>query len=174
MIDGSNGHTYYYGGSGNDSFWGGNGTSCVFTGTGHNVVTGSAGYDIIYATQGHNEIYLGGGNDTVYGGNAALNTIWGGDGNDTFVYVNTTGATSAAQLHLGHDVIYGFAEGHDKINLGSVSTFISTWSNISSVLVSYDHGGTDKGTVIQFNADSTITLVGVDKATLNVNDFQLS
>ena len=90
-------------------------------------------------------------------------------GLDYFVFTNeVVGITSSAQLAFGHETITDFQDGIDLLAFeGGLKTIFANWSDISSH-ISEDANG---NAVITFNADTSITLVGIHANQLDVNDF---
>jgi serralysin len=128
-----------------------------FTGTGNalaNTITGGAGGDRLDGADGNDTLNGGGANDIMIGG-SGNDTMNGGAGNDTFVFAPG----------FGNDTISGFdanpAGGQDLIDFSALGI---TFANVS---VTLDVSG---GTLLTVGAD-TITLLGVNPATINATDF---
>lgn len=104
---------------------------------------GRAGDDTLTGKGGRDHLDGGGGNDD----------LWGAGGDDVFVFANA----------FGDDVIHDFG-GNDRLDFVGVDGL----DNIADVLAAAQQVGSD--VVINHGADS-ITLIGVDRASLNANDF---
>jgi Ca2+-binding RTX toxin-like protein len=130
-------------------------------------VEGSAGDDIIVGNDDDNRLVGDRGNDQIEGGRGA-DTFVGGAGDDGLAAGENDGAVDVfffAPDH-GHDRVFGFTDGIDKIELGGGLSFedlslTSTTSeeNEVSVVIEID-GGRD-----------SITLVGVPRAGIDESDF---
>ena len=81
----------------------------------------------------------------------------GGLGSDTFIF----------RTGFGNDVINDFAIADDLIDLTGTPL-----ASLAEVLANTTQQGADA--VIDFGDDDSLTLVGVDKATLEANDFMLT
>ena len=78
-------------------------------------------------------------------------------GSDTFIF----------RTGFGNDVINDFAIADDLIDLTGTPL-----ASLAEVLANTTQQGTDA--VIDFGDDDSLTLVGVDRATLEANDFMLT
>jgi hypothetical protein len=83
-------------------------------------------------------------------------TLTGASGNDLFVFAQP----------IGNDTIYNFNAGTDRIDLIGFNT-LSSFSDLQANLTNDANGDA----VITIGADQTITLHGVDAASLTANDF---
>ncbi|WP_161633045.1 calcium-binding protein [Martelella sp. AD-3] len=141
VIYGDEGNDIIYGGDGNDTIYGG-GTKgadslnsgwpafdcdTIYGGAGDDVIYGDAGYcfndwdfcnDTIYGGLGNDTINGGMGNDMINGG-AGNDKLSGSVGNDTFVF----------DAFFGHDTIFDFQRGLDKIDLSQVAE-LDSWSEL--------------------------------------------
>ncbi len=133
---------------------------------GGNIVEGGLGEDTLYGRFGNDTLIGGDGNDTLYGqasedrliGSAGDDLLVGGDNADTFLFRN----------NFGHDRISDFdlTEGGEVIDLSGVTAITGFYDlNLNHLTQS----GSDA--VISVGADNTITLVGVNEASLNASDF---
>ncbi len=95
------------------------------------------------------------GNDTP-GGGAGDDSINGGAGNDVFVFDN----------NFGVDVIHGFNNGDDKIDLSGVSS-LDDYTDLMTTHLSNN----SSGHAVITDGDNTITLTGVPMDNLDANDF---
>ena len=134
------------------------------SGTGNasdNVLTGNAQANQLLGLDGNDNLIGNGGNDTLNGG-AGDDSMVGGAGNDIFVFGSG----------FGQDVITGFdsapAGGQDLLDISALGITAGNFG--ANVSVSAIVGG---GTLIGIGADS-ITLVGVNSATVTQQDFILA
>ena len=134
-----------------------NGTGNAFD----NVLTGNAQANQLLGLDGNDTLIGNGGNDTLNGG-AGDDSMVGGAGNDIFVFGSG----------FGQDVITGFdsapAGGQDLLDISALGITAGNFG--ANVSVSAIVGG---GTLIGIGADS-ITLVGVNSATVTQQDFILA
>jgi Ca2+-binding RTX toxin-like protein len=109
VLVGGSGNDLLYGGGGDDGLFGGAGNDIMFAGTGDDIVRGGAGNDKIFGEQGSDDITGGTGNDLMAGGAGA----------DRFLFnPNRSGE--------GHDRIFDFKLGEDKIVLKVADVLAST------------------------------------------------
>ncbi|MGN7612815.1 M10 family metallopeptidase C-terminal domain-containing protein, partial [Magnetococcales bacterium HHB-1] len=110
------------------------------------------GDDRLSAGDGTDTLYGGAGNDILYGstgddwlqGGQGMDTMNGGKGADTF----------SITLNAGHDIIEDFHQGQDKLQLDSTLIIERTFE--------IDHNNDGRmDTVLEFDTDNTLTLLGV-------------
>jgi glucose/arabinose dehydrogenase len=124
-----------------------------------NVVSGDQN-DTLRGFAGDDMIFGGSGNDFIDGG-TGNDTLIGGPGSDRFVFAPGSGA----------DVITDFAAGPgngDRIDLtgfANIHTFSEILGHANQV------GG---NTVLDFGNGDTLTLLNVNKANLNIDDFVIN
>jgi Ca2+-binding RTX toxin-like protein len=123
---------------------------------------GTDGNDTL--TAGNNPTVLdgGNGNDTLTGGIYA-DALIGGHGNDTMTGGNGPD-TFVFGPNFGNDVITGFKPNTDAIQFDH-----SLFANFAAVRAHAASDGHD--TVIKYDANETITLLGVALSSLHANDF---
>jgi Ca2+-binding RTX toxin-like protein len=130
---------------------GSQGGDTIIMGGGVNVIDGAGGADTINA---------GGGNDIITGG-AGNDNLNGGAGNDTFIFASGFGA----------DTITGFdalaAGGQDRLQLNSsLGVTLATFNTMVNIT------GSAGNTVVSIvGLTDTITLLGVNSANVDANDF---
>ena len=94
-IGGGAGRDFILGAEGNDSIAGNRGNDLLFGGNGNDSITGNQGNDLIFGEAGNDSLLGGRGNDFIQGSSGVdldeLDTLTGGEGNDTFVLGNTNG-----------------------------------------------------------------------------------
>ncbi len=151
------------GGAGNDTLYGGNNNDQLTGGAGNDSLLGEAGNDKLFGNAGADVLDGGTGVDTLNGG-AGNDTLTGGAGADTFVYEAALLGGSAV-VSFGQDRITDFAVNVDKIQFDT-----AVFANGTAVLAATADDGLGN-TVITYNGSNTITLAGVLKAALDVNDF---
>jgi Ca2+-binding RTX toxin-like protein len=127
-----------------------------------NVLTGNAQANQLLGLDGSDTLIGNGGNDTLIGG-AGNDTMTGGTGNDIFRFA--TG--------FGQDIITDFdanpAGGQDRLHIAALG--INAGNFGANVSISADAGNT----LISFTGvTDTITLVGVNAATVTQQDFILA
>jgi Ca2+-binding RTX toxin-like protein len=125
-----------------------------------NVLTGNNGRNLLQGLDGDDTLIGNGGIDTIIGG-AGNDTMEGGAGNDIFVFGSGFGQDSI----IGFDANPG--GGQDRLDISLLG--INAGNFGASVLISEDAGNT----LIGIGADS-ITLVGVNAATVTQQDFILA
>ncbi|MEK9899770.1 MAG: hypothetical protein VW516_03360 [Rhodospirillaceae bacterium] len=118
---------------------------------------GTRGDDLLVGTGGRDHIDGRDGDDTIIGG-AGDDTLNGGSGDDRI-----DGGS-------GDDTINDFTAGAGTNDQMDVSAF--GFIDLADLLASADDGnGSNPDTVIQLDADDSVTLIGVQKADLHGGDF---
>ncbi len=149
-INGGDGNDTILGGSGNAVLNGDNGNDTIIGGAGTAVLNGGAGNDTLIANAGKDIVSGGQGNDQLFGG----------AGNDTFVF----------KVGDGQDTVFGFqttGTSHDVVEVDS-HAFVDFTALMAAV---HD---TTTGAQLQYADGSTITLSGVTKDHLTVDDFHFA
>lgn len=164
-LKGGEGNDTIDGGSGDDLIDGGLGDDTIKAGSGDDVIDGGEGNDVIDAGSGADVIRAGAGNDVVDGGSGA-DRIEGGAGDDKL-----TGGS-------GHDV-FAFAAGFGKDTVTDFKTTgassdvlefsTDVFADYATAIAAARQVGTD--TVFTLDADNTVTLTGVQLASLQSDDF---
>jgi Ca2+-binding RTX toxin-like protein len=103
LLSGTDGADSIFGHGGNDLIRGRSGNDYIHAGNGNDYIEGGGGADEIVGGLGHDTITGGWGNDR----------IGGGLGSDIFIF---RGAS-------GHDTIYGWEDGYDRIEIQDVDRF---------------------------------------------------
>ncbi|MEP5807365.1 MAG: spondin domain-containing protein [Roseobacter sp.] len=181
FIDGGAGNDIISGGRGWDVLNGEDGRDFIFGGSGDDIINGGADRDFLKGGSGNDDISGGSGNDTVWGasgndnisGDEGKDLIFGGSGNDLI----DSGA--------GRDNVYG-GRGDD--------VFIFAQGNETDIIRDFDRQGDDRiaitvdgfeafgdvvdaaydtrwGVEIDFGAEDTLILRGVEVSDLSSNDF---
>ncbi|MGF6691720.1 Ca2+-binding RTX toxin-like protein [Metapseudomonas resinovorans] len=158
-LDGGLGNDLLQGGQGSDSLTGGTGNDRLEGDEGDDSLSGGSGDDLLQGGDGADVLRGETGNDVLVGG-AGNDLMDGGSGSDIFQF----------SAGFGHDQIIGFdsnpAGGQDVLDISALG--ISAANFAASVAIS----GTVAQTTLTIGADS-ITLVGVNVATVNQADFVL-
>ncbi len=160
---------------GNDKMFGHAGNDTLFGGSGNDTLNGGKGGDRLFGNTGKDTLFGGAGNDTLKGvtdndklfGNAGKDTLFGGPGNDTLTGGKgddrLNGGKGADKFvfaaHDGHDVISGFQQGKDLIQLRAAD-------NIGDL----DIVQSGKNVVISF-VDTEITVLNHNVADFTAADF---
>jgi|GEM_PF-538970 len=159
-VSGDDGADVIIGGIGNDSLYGGTGADAidagddddfVYAGSENDYVAGGAGVDSLYGEGGLDTIYGGLGNDYIVGG-AGNDTLYGEGGADLFAFAAGSGA----------DVISGFEDGSDRIDLRTYAG--ATIGNTTIAQIGAD-------TRITLTGGETILLIGITATNITAGDF---
>ncbi|TCR62257.1 ExeM/NucH family extracellular endonuclease [Bosea sp. BK604] len=165
-LSGGDGDDLLDGGSGDDSVNGGNGIDTIKAGSGNDAIDAGEGNDVIDAGSGNDTILVGAGNDVVDAGSgddrivggAGDDALTGGSGHDAFVFA----------AGFGKDTIADFK------TTGSSSDIMEFASDIfvdfADAMDAADQVGAD--TVFTIDADTSLTLKGVQLASLAQDDFR--
>lgn len=147
---------------GNDELEGRAGDDRLEGGRGHDELDGDEGNDTLYGGSGNDELDGGNGADVLRGG-AGRDEIDGGRGND-LLFGGSGGDIFSFDLRDGDDVIGDFASGVDRIE------FDIDGLRFRDLTIENNAQG---DAVITWNdaAGSSITLDGVDAASLSRSDF---
>jgi Ca2+-binding RTX toxin-like protein len=193
-IEGGGGDDIVAGNGGNDVLRGGAGNDTVYGGMGADTMDGGTGIDTLsYATSAAGvwvsldngaafygdaqgdaftnfENLVGSFHDDRLTGDSGANVITGGGGNDILVgdsyFPTVTGADTFVYetTSFGNDVIGDFRHGEDRIQFDQ-----DIFANFAAVQTHMSQVGAD--TVITLNANNSITLYGVNAASLGASDF---
>lgn len=112
-----------YGDAGNDHLSGGGSNDKLYGGTGNDTLDGGGQDDRVYGGDGDDVIIGGNGDDVLYGDNPS-------DANDAEGYADVFRFDSAD----GHDKVYDFEHGVDKVHLTSGAGYSLTYSGSNSTL----------------------------------------
>lgn len=153
-VSGGQGLDFVAGGGGNDSLLGGEGSDTVIGNDGNDTILGQAGNDRLIGAIGDDNLRGGGNNDTIIGG-SGNDTMRGDAGADDFVFMDNSGV----------DVITDFLVNVDDLDvralgaIGNFADFSAAASNVGADLV------------ITLGGGDQITLLGVQEAQMDANDF---
>lgn len=169
VIVGDNGSNALFGTNGVDVISAGGGSDFIFGRDGNDVIDAGSGADFVFGGAGNDVIYGGAGNDTLMGdagddilaGGAGNDLLYGGAGNDTFVFSQGD----------GRDIVFDFKAGAGTPDVIELQR--STFADFAALMQS---GVTNTiiGAQISYGDGSTMTLVGVHKADLSVDDFRFA
>jgi VCBS repeat-containing protein len=183
-FDGGAGNDTLKGGAGDDTLWGGAGDDTLDGGSGHDEIFGGIGNDMIRAGSGDDRIEAGEGDDIVDAGSGD-DIVLGGAGNDII-----DGGSGADRIEggAGDDILTG-GSGHDVFVFAAgfgkdvITDFKTTGS--SSDVLAFDvdlFAGFDDAmdaasqvagdTVFTIDAETSVTLKGVQLTSLAVDDFR--
>lgn len=152
IVSANGGNDTVFGRGGDDIIDAGNGTDTVFGGAGNDIIDGGAGKDTLMGDAGDDVVAGGLGNDLMYGG----------EGNDTFVF----------HAGEGRDVVFDFQAGAgagDVIELDH-----SLFADFEALMAAGAVTDTSIGAQISYGDGSTITLSGIHKADLAIDDFRFA
>ncbi|MEH2513815.1 Ca2+-binding RTX toxin-like protein [Nitrobacteraceae bacterium AZCC 1564] len=169
-INGGDGNDTLIGGAGQNVISGGEGNDSLFGGVGDSVLNGDAGNDTINGGLGNETIDGGAGNDMLLGG-AGNDVIRGGAGNDQ-MFGGLGSDTIVFKTGDGHDTVFDFqaqGTGHDVIELDH-----NVFADFDALMASGALHDTAGGVDIAYADGSTLTLTGVTKASLKVDDFHFA
>ncbi|RAH96697.1 hypothetical protein DLJ53_31000 [Acuticoccus sediminis] len=116
-IDGGAGDDTLIGGRGDDSLIGGLGADCLVGGIGDDWIEGGTGADVLFGGSGDDALDGGRNADTLYAGEGN-DVLRGGLGPDT-IYLGE-GIDRVVLGLAGIDVVYGFVNGEDRLDLTDV------------------------------------------------------
>lgn len=119
-------------------------------------INGDGKANYFYSDRGSDVLRGLAGNDTLQGGEGN-DKLYGGTGGDKFIFTSTAGAGD------GNDVIYDWDDNSDDIVFNNGGGEVTRFSDLEIVQVGAD-------TVIRYD-NSSIKLVGVDKADITSSDF---
>ena len=120
------------------------------------ILNGDSGNDILLSSSGNDVLDGGSGNDTLSGG-SGNDQLTGGADDDLFVFADGS----------GNDTITDFTAGAGTDDVIEISAF--GFATFAAVLAVATDDGVD--TLIQFDADDSVTLLGVQVANLDASDF---
>ncbi len=184
VLDGGAGNDTLKGGAGNDTLVGGEGDDTLDGGSGDDIVNGGigndtikagSGIDAIDASEGNDVIDAGSGDDIVLGG-AGNDTIEGGSGDDRIVGGAGDDILSGGS---GHDAfVFAAGFGTDIITdfrtTGSSSDVLEFGADVFADFATAMEAATQLGNDVVFtiDADTTLTLKGIQLASLAQDDFR--
>lgn len=127
---------------------------------GSNTLDGAGGADTLRGGAGDDSLLGGAGNDWLAGG-PGNDELTGGADNDTFYFGSAVGFGAA----FGNDKITDFGKGAGDV----IALDVPNFQTLDDILAISTQNGAD--TVIQFDANNSITLEGVQVTDLHTSDF---
>ncbi|KZL20574.1 Poly(beta-D-mannuronate) C5 epimerase 5 [Pseudovibrio axinellae] len=121
------------------------------------VITGTDAAEVLMGGNAADTIKGNGGDDSISGG-AGDDQLTGGDGNDTFVF---------KAGNAGHDTVLDFTTGVDAQDL--IELDAALFADYDAVLAAAHESGAD--TVITIDAETSVTLKGIQISDLDQSDF---
>lgn len=174
-LKGGTGNDQLAGAEGNDTLDGGSGDDLVAGGTGDDSLVGGSGNDTLEAGEGADQIDAGSGNDIVKAG-VGNDVVDGGSGDDR---IEGGAGNDLLAGGSGHDV-FAFAAGFGKDTIGDFKTTGSSsdvlefddavFADFAAAIATAAQVGSD--TVFTIDADTSLTLKGVQLASLAQDDFR--
>ncbi|WP_260081050.1 calcium-binding protein [Phaeobacter inhibens] len=157
-LSGAGGADTLKGDRGDDSIEGGSGDDILLGGVHRDTITGGTGNDRMYGQQGYDYLDGGDGDDKVSGGyhsdtiigGAGDDQLIGGTGDDMFIF--------HGGVLQGNDTITDFSDGTEKIKMYDLNYGDLTITSVGA------------GSRVSWN-DGSIQLDGIDRASLNQDDF---
>jgi Ca2+-binding RTX toxin-like protein len=156
-LDGGSGDDIIYGGAGNDAIKGGSGNDRIDGGDGDDVIEAGSGDDVILGGAGNDVIDGGSGNDRIEGG-AGDDILSGGSGHDVFVFA----------AGFGKDTITDFRTTGSSSDVLEFS--VDVFADFDAAMAAAEQVGSS--TVFTIDADTSLTLKGVQLAALSNDDFR--
>ncbi len=147
------------GGDGNDTIVGGTGNTVLNGGNGNDTITGGSGNEVLNGGAGNDTLIANGGNDRFIGGQGN-DLLIAGTGSDTFVFKPGDGQDTVAGFKAAGPV-------HDVVEVDSHS-----FANFDALMAAIHD--TASGAQLQYADGSTMTLSGVTKSHLTVDDFHFA
>jgi VCBS repeat-containing protein len=130
-------------------------------GNGGQTHTGTLGNDVINGGNAKDNLNGGAGDDIISGGNG-VDVLNGGLGNDQLTGGNGSD-TFAFNANFGKDVVTDFSKDTVQFDHGVFANFAAVQSHMAND----GHGNT----IITYDANNTVTLLGVTTAQLHASDF---
>lgn len=160
-FDGTNGDDLLIGRGGNDDLDGEGGNDTLGGGAGNDDLDGDDGDDLLQGAAGNDDLDGGSGRDTLLGG-SGRDTLDGGSGAD--ILIGGSGADIFEfERRDGRDTITDFTKGQDKIDFDiddlAFADLRIVDNKAGDAVISWGERG------------SSITLEGVDAASLSRSDF---
>ena len=120
-------------------------------------ITGDGGDNLLSGMAGDDTLAGGAGADTLEGG-AGADVLTGGLGSDTFVFTDGDGADTVNDFQTG--------TGGDIVDVSAFG-----FADYAALSATFTQDGAD--TRIQLDADDTVTLVGINLADLQEDNFAM-
>jgi Ca2+-binding RTX toxin-like protein len=156
-VDGGSGDDLVFGGAGNDTLKGGSGVDRLEGGEGDDVIDAGSGNDLLLGGAGVDRLDAGSGDDRLEGG-AGDDILTGGSGHDVFVFA----------AGFGKDVITDFRTSGASADV--LEFDIDLFAGFDDAMDAASQVAGD--TVFTIDADTSVTLKGVQLTSLAVDDFR--
>ncbi len=156
-IDGGSGDDAVLGGIGNDVIKGGSGADRLEGEVGNDVIDAGSGNDLLFGGSGDDRLDGGSGDDRIEGG-AGADVLTAGSGRDTFVFA----------AGFGKDVITDFRTSGSSADV--LEFDLDLFADFDDAMGSAAQVGAD--TVFTIDADTALTLKGVQLGSLAADDFR--
>jgi hypothetical protein len=187
---GTDGYDVFFGQGGNDSFFGGAGPDVAYGGDGNDLLIMDSGRNVAFGGNGDDNIQaigiggsqLSGGNDNdnlngsfdndVLDGGNGQDRLFGSYGNDVLTGggdIDTyefRGDIRIAFRGIGDDLINGFENGVDRIEIETFQTGVASFADIAPNIVDGAQGA-----VLTIGDEGTITFLGIPATSLDATDF---
>jgi len=141
-----------------ENVWGSLGSDTIAGSSAANRLTGDAGDDVLDGANGNDIIEGGAGADDISGGRGN-DKLYGNAGDDAFHF----------NASSGQDILYGFVAGSAIAEDRLVLDLGPAYQNFVNVMASATM--VNGNTVFHFGAGLSVTLVGVDKGSIAINDI---
>lgn len=158
-IDGGSGDDVVQGGNGVDTLKGGSGVDRLDGGAGNDVIDAGSGNDIVLGGAGNDVIDAGSGDDRIEGG-ADDDILSAGSGHDVFVFAQG----------FGRDIVTDFRASGGSSDMLEFS--LDVFADFETAIAAADQIGAD--TVFSIDAETTLTLRGVQLGSLAADDFRFA
>ncbi|KJS41260.1 MAG: hypothetical protein VR71_06125 [Roseovarius sp. BRH_c41] len=159
-VIGSDGVEEIIGNYGDDSILAGGGNDTIFSGFDNDYVDGGAGDDSILSSSGADTVSGGAGNDQI--------DLGPGDGEtDLLIFSDGDGADVVSSFEIPIDNGDGTFTGRDQLDVSNLTDAAGNPVNVADVTVGSDGSG---NAVLSFPNGESITLVGVDPASVSSHD----
>ena len=156
-VDGGSGDDFVFGGAGSDTLKGGSGVDRLEGGEGDDVVDAGSGNDILLGGAGVDTLDAGSGDDRIEGG-AGADSLTGGSGHDAFVFA----------AGFGRDTVTDFKTAGSSSDV--LEFDLDLFAGFEDAMDAASQVGGD--TVFTIDADTSVTLRGVQMASLAADDFR--
>ncbi len=156
-LDGGSGHDGLFGGSGDDVIRAGSGDDVIEAGEGDDLVEAGSGDDAILGGAGADVIDGGSGADRITGG-AGDDVLTGGSGHDVFVFA----------AGFGRDIVTDFRVSGSSADVLEFAGEV--FVGFEDAMAAASQAGAD--TVFTIDAETSLTLKGVQLASLAQDDFR--
>lgn len=160
-IDGEDGDDQLFGGIGDDEIEGGDGEDLLAGGKGRDVLNGGDGDDILKGCKGSDTLFGDEGDDTLYGGSGS-DRLLGGEDNDILIGGADADTFVFNLTAPGDDCILDFELGRDVIEIAGYLG-VESFEDLEIQEV--------EGNAEIDIADGSVTLVGIQVASLGADDF---